>query len=149
MNKRDSNGTRMEMLKMSFADNKSNETKNLLNSWSIRDLYDLQAHAEIAEVISMEEGKLKPEQLLLILEVLNDKGNKLKDLIWEHVKELGEILEYEDERIDDITTLVRSIFKMRGELPNAALKEIESQCPEWKRYFKLNWPTIRKKYMGR
>ncbi len=149
MDKTSNISTRLQMLKISFECNEIDQTRDLIRNWSIRDLYDLMGHAEIANIISMDEGKLPVEQIELLLEVLNEKGNAQKEAIASLIQRLGEMLEDEEKNADEIKCHVKLINKLKNELPKIALKEIADQSSDWRRYFKYNWPALRKKYLGK
>src|SRR5665213_2278001 len=154
MKKQDNIQTRMQMLKISFQDNKKAETKALLSSWGIRDLYDILDHAELAGVIGMEEFKLKNRELEVVLEVLNVKGNEIKEMMCTIIQDL---LDGTQKLVDDkdavehgrfMNERVRMLNQLHKEFPNKALKEIADQSPAWKAFFKKIWPGLKTKYLA-
>ena len=146
MTKKDSTQVRIQMLKISLTDNNNEQTKQLLHNWSIRQLYDILGHAELASIINMNDESLTAKQIELVLEVLDDKANVHHDTIY---KLCTEILALPEDQSQEINWRVSLINKMYKELPRICLKEIELQDVIWKDFFKNKWPTTRKKYLGR
>jgi hypothetical protein len=151
MNKKDQTSTRVEMIRVSFQHNNIAQTKKVIHEWSIRDLYDILGLVEVSDILGMEEGKLTHNQIELILDVLNDKANAHKDAIWTLINSIKiKAPEHltEAEEINNGHT-VRLVYKMFKEFPLKALNEIKKQDQEWKHFFKVEWPHLKKRYISR
>lgn len=141
MKKSDNISTRIQMLRISLQTCTPEQTQLLLTNWSIRDLYDIVSVAEVADIVGMDENKFTPKELEIILLALNEKGNLHYGTICEMIDGLQKATDGED-----IEWRVRLIYKMRKEYPQAALKEIDKQAPAWKKFFKEEWPALKKKF---
>ena len=140
MTKQDSLNTRVQMLAMSFKNNTEQETKGLLNSWGLLDLFTMRGLNELSMIFTGDNEKLE-YQNSVILDVINERANAIADELIEIVKELREDKNPKEN--------AQRIMAIKKQFPSDQWDELINQVKELKSFFKKEWPSIRKKNLGK
>lgn len=140
MTQQDSLNIRVQMLAMSFKSNTEKETKALLGSWGLMDLFTMHGLNELSLIFSGANEKLE-YQNSVILDVINERGNEIGHELVKIVKELREDKNPKEN--------AKRIMDIKKQFPKDQWDSLVHQVKELKSFFKKEWIPIRKKYLGK